>query len=308
MTIRYRLLIGQSLTDNQRQVIQAIVEQTFDEVNRYYNKWNADSELSQLNRLPANEKRQLSPQLYQFLLKVGEIVKWTEGRFDPTVEPIQQLWKQYLEQGQTPTQEEILALRPCIGWDKIHLNDGFFFKDDSRTSLDLGGIAKGYCVDLIVERLNQAGFANVFMEWGGEIRASGEHPSHRPWNIYISRFEDARPNHALAYVSLKDQAIATSGDYFQFWTAKTTSGEQKIYTHIFNPLTLQPLEVKPGSIASASLLADSCILADGLAKVAMLFDSLEEAQQWTMQVQKMIPNLTFWMVTREEVKHPIADD
>lgn len=300
MTIHYRILIGHSLSASDKQQIQAIIDQTFAEVNQIYNKWNPQSELSELNRLKAGEAKILSPQLNNFLLQTGKMVKLTEGRFDPTIEPLQQLWKDKLEQGLVPQEEEINTLQPCLGWDKIHLHQGVFTKEDSRTQIDLGGIAKGWCVDLLVERLNQAGFPNVFVEWGGEIRTSGEHPSHRPWNIYISYFENPDPKHALAYLSLNNQAIATSGDYFQFWTVKLPDEEAKTYTHIFNPQTLYPVEVKPGSIASASVRAPTCWMADALAKVPLLFESLEEAQAWAQEMQQKIPSLEFWIVARPD--------
>ncbi|WP_079989419.1 FAD:protein FMN transferase [Candidatus Protochlamydia phocaeensis] len=304
MTIDYRILIGGPLTVQQKLQIQQIIHATFAEVDAIYNKWNAHSEVSRLNALKAHETVPLSPQLLQFLERIDALVHLSEGRFDPTVEPLEQLWKSRLERGVEPSLQEINTIKACIGWDKIHFANGQFLKDHDQTQLDLGGIAKGYCVDLLVERLNSAGFANVYVEWGGEIRTSGLHPSQRPWNIYISRLGDTDPAHAIAYLRLTNQAIATSGDYFQYWTITMPTGELRTYCHIFNPKTLSPLIVKPGSIASASLIADDCLIADGLAKVLMLFDSAEEAQAWLEQIQQTIPHLSCWIITRQE---PVPD-
>ena len=138
-------------------------------------------------------------------------------QFDPTIEPIQQLWKNRLNEAREPGPDEIAALLPATGWNKIHIEKGLFWKDHDGCSLDLGGIAKGYCVDLLVEQLNAAGYPDVFVEWGGEIRASGRHPDKRPWNIFISRLGNSNPSLAIATIALRDQAIATSGDYMQFW-------------------------------------------------------------------------------------------
>jgi thiamine biosynthesis lipoprotein len=80
---------------------------------------------------------------------------------------------------------------------------------------------------------------------------------------------------------------------------KTEQGGEKTYCHIFNPLTLAPLEVKPGSVASASLLAPDCMTADALAKVLMLFDSSEEAQAWLEHLQRQLPDLACWIATRK---------
>ena len=136
------------------------------------------------------------------------------------------------------------------------------------------------------------------MEWGGEIRTLGVHPSLRPWRVYISHLGNPDPNQAIAHINLINRALATSGDYFQYWEVTTEKGEKKIFCHIFNPLTLVPVEVKLGSVASASLLAKDCVTADALAKVLMLFNSAEEAQAWLENLRTHDPDLACWIATR----------
>lgn len=297
MTIDYHISVGDHLTPYKKQLVQKIIQATFQEINVIYNKWNPQSEISQLNRLPAYTSHELSPQLYQFLQRLNLFVHLSEGRFDPTIEPLQYLWKERLTQGQCPSRQEIENLKPCLGWQTLHFDNGIFFKEDGRTQLDFGGVAKGLCVDLLVERLHQAGFQHLFVEWGGEIRTQGFHPSGRPWRVYIS-LANSDPAQALVHLDLVDQALATSGDYFQYWKILTDGGNEKIYCHIFNPHTLTPLEIKSGSIASASLLALDCVTADALAKVLMLFDTAEEAQVWLEKLQEQFPYLACWIVTR----------
>ncbi len=298
MTIDYHITIGDPLTASQTAYVQHVIDSSFQEVNDIYNKWNENSELSGLNKLQAYTKVKLSAQLYRFLSRTQDLVKLSDGRFDPTIEPIQKLWKEKLGLRQVPSLQEIENLRPCIGWNTLHIEEGLFYKEDSRTQLDLGGIAKGYCVDLIVEKLHQTGINNLYVEWGGEIRTLGFHPSNRPWCVYISRLDNSDPAVAIAKVNLINQSLATSGDYFQHFDIIDDKGEKKTYCHVFNPLTLAPLEIKPGSVASASLLAKDCMTADALAKVLMLFDSTEEAQAWIHERQKQIPELSCWIITR----------
>jgi thiamine biosynthesis lipoprotein len=200
MTIDYHITVGDPLTISQREQVQQIIEATFQEVDVIYNKWNPHSELSQLNAFPAHTPFSLSPQLNQFLLRVDALVRLSKGRFDPTIEPMQQLWKTKLEQGQCPTTQEIEALKPCIGWETLHIAHGVVYKNDGRTQLDLGGVAKGYCVDLLIERLHQIGLNSLYVEWGGEIRTLGFHPSQRPWRVFISRLANPDPAQALAQI------------------------------------------------------------------------------------------------------------
>lgn len=299
MTIDYHITIGARLTDQQKQHIEKILQSTFSEVDRLYNKWNPHSEISQINLLQAHEQLLLSPEMQNFFRKIDKLVALSGGRFDPTIEPLQNLWKRKFREGLIPTEDEIALLKPYIGWDKFHVADGVLYKDHSLCQIDLGGIAKGLAVDLLVERINRAGFPNVLVEWGGEIRALGEHPNHRPWSVSIRNLEDANPKNALSRIDLKERSVATSGDYHQFWSVTTSDGKQHHYCHIFNPLTLRPVDIRKGSVASASIFAHDCVTADGLAKVLMMFDSAEEAQRWVTGVQNEIPSLDYLIVTRE---------
>lgn len=303
MTIDYKIIIGQKLSEKQKAEVERIILTTFEEVNQIYNKYNPASEISKLNRLAAGIHEPISPKLESILIQTEKIVNLSENRFDPTIEPLQNLWRKKLENGQMPSSQEIEEIKPAIGWDKIHFNNGIFYKDHDLTSLDLGGIAKGLCVDLIVERLSGAGYKDTFVEWGGEIRASGRHPDKRPWNIFISRLGDANPDQAIEKLSLKDQAIATSGDYLQFWTVIDSNADTKpqetTFFHIIDPKTLSPLKITKNSIASASVLASTCAYADALATVLMLFPTADEAKLWAESLKNKENDFSFWIITRE---------
>ncbi len=299
MTIDYHITIGDPLTEIQIKNAQKIIAQTFDEINGVFNKWNPDSEISRLNDLPALTRIQLSPALAQFFHRLTYFVQLSEGRFDPTIESIQEVWKRHLNDGTYPSVAELDEIKATLGWNKIHLENDIFYKEDSRTKLDFGGVAKGYGVDLIIERLQSIGIKNLYVEWGGEIRTIGIHPDQRPWRVFISRLGSMNPKDAIAEIDIIDKALATSGDYFQYWEATDGKGNKKTLCHIINPLTYSPMEIKAGSIASASLLASDCTMADALAKVLMLFDSPSEAHAWVLSLQLKHPEIICWISTRE---------
>lgn len=300
MTINYRVIIGTSLQKKEETLVKQIINETFREVDTIYNKWNPKSELSLLNNLQAKEKVALSEKLMRLLIITDRIVKLTEGKFDPTIEPLQKIWRTALEASKTPSLEALKPILLSVGWDNIHFSEGVFWKDHSLTSLDLSGIAKGYAIDLLVEGLKKIGLDNIYVEWGGEVRTFGSHPEGRPWRVFISRLGDQRPEKALALVELHDQALATSGDYLQNWTVRRPGTDSFMhYTHIFDPKTKAPLEMTRQSIASASVLANSCAEADGLATAAMCFDNMEGASLWAENLKKQYPELEFWIVSRE---------
>lgn len=297
MTIDYHITVGQSLNASEKKKVEQLVAEVFYKIDSIFNKWNAGSEISIINKLDKDTIHTLSPDLANLFMRIDGFVKLSEGRFDPTVEPLEKLWKVHLEKGLEPSSDSINNISHCIGWDKFIIQNNSLYKLEQSSQIDLGGIAKGLCVDMIVEKLTEAGFSNLFVEWGGDIRAIGNHPSKRPWRLYIAHPENSDPNKAVAELPLNNQAIATSGDYFQFWMIENEN-QQRTYCHIFDPLKLRPLEVTHGSIASASLLANDCVTADALAKVLMLFDTQEEAKNWFIKVQEKHPEMNCWIVTR----------
>ncbi|HEV8051274.1 MAG TPA: FAD:protein FMN transferase, partial [Parachlamydiaceae bacterium] len=164
MTMQYKILVGQTLSPTQNTKILEIIKSTFNDTNSIFNKWNPGSELSKLNSLKTEIAIPLSADLLRLFIETDAIVKLSQGLFDPTIEPLQELWKRKLDAGRVPTDEEIQDIAPALGWDKISFRDGIFTKEHDMTKLDFGGIAKGLCIDMMVERINAAGFPNLYVE------------------------------------------------------------------------------------------------------------------------------------------------
>ncbi|MGE3953788.1 MAG: FAD:protein FMN transferase [Parachlamydiales bacterium] len=245
MTIPYQITLGEPCNEEE---VKGIITATFAEIDGSVNNWNPFSEVSALNRLAPGERMELSPELAHFLEAVGEVVAETGGLFDPTIGKVQRLWRERLEGGCCPTQEELEALRDSVGWERLHI-EGLTAWKEGPIELDLGGIAKGYAVDLIAERLSAAGYTRYLVCWGGELRGEG-----RPWKI-------ATPDGRLI---LESGALATSGDSEQYW--ETAEGT---YTHICHPQTLQAIKVECVG-RSTSARAPTCLRADGLATATYL--------------------------------------
>lgn len=296
MSMEWRAQMKGPVHDHQ--VVERIIEKVFREINLVYNRWNPLSELSKFNRQPAHVYTKISPELESFLAFTGHFVELSEGRFDPTIEPLQTLWKKRLTRNEVPSQEEIDQILPAVGWKHFSVENGHITKDHDITSLDLGGIAKGYAVDLVIERLNAAGYPDVYFEWGGEIRATGQHPEGRPWIVWIAHLKSNNPQKAVDLVKLEGEGIATSGDYEQFWVIRHPDGSETTYFHVLNPITGRPLISRNDSIASVSVVAPTCAIADALATSAISFPTLEEAEEWSKKAQEVYPTARFWFVKR----------
>lgn len=298
MTVPYRISVGKYLSDKQKKELLSLITSVFSEIDTRYNKWNGSSELSQLNQLGSEEEIELSKPLAQFLGEVDRIVALSEGRFDPSINSLQEVWKKALEKGEFPEQIAVEKAKESVGWSLIHLQGNRFYKERGETTLDLGGIAKGYCVDSLVAALNRAGYRDVLVDWGGELKATGYHPEGRPWRVFISDRGSLDLDDAVDIVELNDQALATSGNYLQNWTV-SIEGRQETYCHVIDGRLGCPLRVGPGAIASVTIMAESCAFADGIATAAMLFPSASEADVWLQSLKKEFPTLQYWIVATE---------
>lgn len=300
MTLDYHITFGMPLSLEEQLLAQQEILTSFEEIYQIYNQWNPHSLISSCNQMPAGKRLEIPPLLEKLLLTAHHVSELSDGYYDLSIEPLKALWVNSLKKGEEPTAAEIAEIAPQIGWNKLHIEDGSLWKDHDKLALNLDSIAKGLCVDLLTERLVAQGFSNLLVEWGGEIRAAGQHPDNRPWQLFIRRLEDADPTHALATVTLDNDALATSGDYLQHWTIPHAKEKKAItYFHVLDPKSLRPLSMHPGSIASVTVRAPSCALADALATAGMFCKNLEEAEQWARRVQQSYPDTSFWFAARK---------
>ena len=165
----------------------------------------------------------------------------------------------------------ILDLRPSSH--DIHINGLELRSSNPAVQLDFGGIAKGYAVDLTIEKLRSMGIDNAIVNAGGDLRAMGTHGD-RPWRVAVRK-----PGGGMVgSVQVRgDEAIFTSGNYERFRQDQTQR-----YPHILDPATGWPAS----DIASVTIIMDEGILADAAATalvVAGLDDWVDVARALNLQ-------------------------
>ncbi|NGX50229.1 MAG: FAD:protein FMN transferase [Chlamydiae bacterium] len=249
-THSYHIQVAGELSTRAKQEIKLLIDDTFDEVDTLYNRWNPLSELSTTQGLAC------SPKLSAILALAMSFKELTGGLFDPTLGGEIAAWKESLKRGELP---DIEAVRPEV---------------------DLDGMLKGYAIDLLIEKLKGAGYAQIYVEWGGDIRVSGQHPKQRAWRILVE-----------GEVIDLDSALATSGNGEQQWRVNDT-----IFTHIVDPHTLRALEVK--ELTSVTVRAPTCALADALATACMTFSDGDEALRWAEKIKERHEGVDFWIVRK----------
>jgi thiamine biosynthesis lipoprotein len=202
------------------------------------------------------------------------VYELSSGDFDPTVYPLVDGWGFMKNVEQVPDSSVVDSLRSLIGF-----TDGYHFKFNSKgkdslysiqkntpnAKLDFNALAQGLSVDVICELLEERGAENYFVEIGGEVRVKGLNSEGVLWTIGID--QPVEKSNALnrvlqEIVQLNDKSIATSGSYRKFYEKNGVK-----YSHTLNPKTGYPVK---HSLLSATVVANSCAMADGLATAFMV--------------------------------------
>ncbi|MDX9785387.1 MAG: FAD:protein FMN transferase [Desulfobacterales bacterium] len=243
------------------------IEARLKEVNRSMSVFQKDSEISRFNRMTAvGERFPISEDFYQVMAQAQQLYQWTDHAWDGTVMPLVNLWGFGYEgpKNVRPDADAIRVAEMKVGFNHIKVNeDRTLVKRNADVTVDLASIAKGFGVDTVARLIRENGFSNFLVEIGGEVFASGLRKDGYPWRVGINRPDkNAGANEVYRALPLEDRALATSGDYRNFFEI-----DGGYYSHVIDPRTGYPVT---NGVVSASILADNCTLADGLATALMV--------------------------------------
>jgi FAD:protein FMN transferase len=290
-TYQIKLVLSEPNQSKQWEGFQAQIDTKLEHINDLMSTYRPQSDISKLNRKADTEPVQLQEDFAQVVAAALRIGTATQGAFDLTLGPIIELWGFDKGQGRTtpPTKQEIVALKAFTGLDKISLVENKLQKKDARVQINLSGIAKGYAVDAIGKLLHDARIKHFMVEIGGEILVQGQNAKGQPWRLGVNRpTPEAGRYEIIDTVELTSGGMATSGSYRNFFDK---SGKR--FHHIINPVTGAPVE---HNLVSVTVLAPSCMEADGLATAAMVMG--QAAFETT--IQEKYPNVAALFVHQKE--------
>lgn len=225
-------------------------------INKSMSNYQSNSDISKINR---NEKVDVDSHFTTVFKASKQIYRETEGVLDPTIGKLVNAWDFGSEKPKAIIDTlSIDSLKRFVGLNKVGLVNGNI-KMKPGTFIDFNAIAKGYGVDVIADFLETKNVTNYLVEIGGEIRTKGVNlKKESGWTVGIEdpNFDDSQ-SFKKVFV-LKNGAMATSGTYRKF---KTDSNGSR-YAHIINTKTGYPTKT---NILSVSVIAKSCMMADGYA-------------------------------------------
>ncbi len=230
------------------------------EINRLekiFSSYIEDSDVSRINATPGQWVA-ITPETAELLALSVEMAGLTEGAFDPTVGSLVKLWSADQVYHRIPADEEIQEALKYVGYDKIEVkeeNGQHFAKIGEHQRITLGGIAKGYILDRVIEVVNKKGCPDALLSFGGDVTGTGTNAEDVPWRLGI-QYPGAKNGAYFAVISLDNASIQTSGDYERFFIQDGVK-----YHHIISPTTGRPVKA---TLSSVTILHETSAPADAL--------------------------------------------
>jgi thiamine biosynthesis lipoprotein len=227
-------------------------------VDRTMSLFKADSDVGRTNAEAGRSAVAISEDTATVLAAALLWADASEGRFDPCLGRMSEVWHVKTRR-QPPTIDELRAAHPGNHYRALEVERSgstpraVLGRPD--VAVDLGGIAKGFGVDLAAEALRDHGIFHGLVNVGGDLVAMGVDENDEPWKVGVRS-----PDHlddVVDVLRVSDRAVATSGDYLQYFQY----GGRR-YHHLLDPVTGEP---RSTGMRSLTVEASTCMAADAAA-------------------------------------------
>ena len=179
----------------------------------------------------------------------------SNGGFDVTIEPLSSLWNFTAESPVIPSEKDIKEAVLKVNYKNLKLegNDLTFLSPD--TTIDFGGVAKGYIADRLKDYLLEQGVKSAIINLGGNVLCVGEKPDGTPFKIGLQKpFADR--SETIETLNIKDMSVVSSGVYERHFIKDGVN-----YHHLLNPRDGYPFQ---NGLISVTILSDISADGDGM--------------------------------------------
>ncbi|MFO8057519.1 MAG: FAD:protein FMN transferase [bacterium] len=245
--------IGRDRARVREAVIKAFAEMK--RIESLMSPYRKGSDIRRINRAAGKTPVKVDAEVIKLLSRSRKVSEKSGGAFDLTAAALGGIWSFDKKSPEIPSESEIKKTLKKVGFDLLVLDRE---KETAQLSLPgmrihPGGIAKGYACDRAARLLAEEDVSMAMVNAGGDIRVLGR-KINRPWKVGLQDPRD--PRRIMAWIPVKNAAVATSGDYEKFFVK-----DGKRYCHIMDPGTGRPANV----CRSATVITDEAWLADTLA-------------------------------------------
>jgi thiamine biosynthesis lipoprotein len=223
-------------------------------VDRTMTRFRADSDVGRINGAAGRSPVRVSEDTAAVLAAALAWAEVSEGRFDPCLGRAVELWD-VGERTAPPERERLRALGAGGLFRALEVDGVVARLHVAEAAVDLGGIAKGFGVDLASRALVGQGIFHALVNVGGDLVALGWDEDGKPWRIGVRSPDE--PDSIIEVLEVSDRAVATSGDYLQYFE----HGGRR-YHHLLDAATGEPRQTP---MRSLTVEAATCLEADAAA-------------------------------------------
>jgi thiamine biosynthesis lipoprotein len=238
----------------------------FDEVRRIENLLTdfRPSPFNAINNSAGVSPVLIPPEIIALIEKSFEFSRLTNGAFDISYASVGQLWRLARATGVTPSLLDLEQYKSYVDYRKIQIDhkNQTVFLPEKKMRIGLAGIGKGYAVDCAFDLLKKAGLINFQVSGAGDLRTHCAPDAPRAWRVGIRNPLSSDPNKQMGILQLRNNAVATSGDYVNF----VPGTKDHSLHHIIDPQTGNPST----GLACVTIMAEQVLTADVLATAAMV--------------------------------------
>ena len=185
-----------------------VVFAAFRHVEATANEWRAESPLGRVNAGAGGPAVAVPDDLAALIQKGIDLGQLTGGAFDISWAALWGLWD--FDHPALPDATAVAASAAHVDYRRVELRDGAVRLPDTEMRLGLGGIAKGWALDVAAAALRQRGRSDFLLSAGGQVYAAGLRDG-RPWRVGIRH--PVERDKVARVVLARDLAVATSGTY-----------------------------------------------------------------------------------------------
>ena len=204
----------------------------------------------------------------------------SSGKFDVTIYGVSSLWD--FNNEVIPSRDEISEALKNVDYQSIVINENSVNLGGKQ--IDLGGIAKGYIADRLLEYFKEQNVTEGIIDLGGNIVVFGN----RDYTVGIKK--PFSTNEIAATVKVKNKTVVTSGVYERYIQKDST-----LYHHILDPKTGYSCD---SDLLSATIISDTSFDADALSTICILL-GVDKAKEFI----ESIPNTEAIFIDSDQILH-----
>lgn len=232
------------------------VKKSKKEIQRLDNLWSISSKEGEIYNINHNGSGVVSADTAEILERAATIYNSTNGAFDITVYPLMKLWGFTTGNYKVPKESEIKETLTLVNQTQINLDtEAKKVTLGKKQKIDLGGIAKGFTSNRVMEIWKKSGITSGMVTLGGNVQVLGSKSDGSPWKVGI-RNPESTEGDMVGILQVTDCAVITSGGYERYFEE---AGKE--YHHILDTRTGYPAE---NGLISVTIVSQDGTLADGL--------------------------------------------